>query len=147
MRSLSRLAGLATVALSLGAPRPASAESDPHLALALLVLVGGTVVAPGGAMVTTLEGEPTKEWGRASLVFGGIAGVTGTALTIAGALSPERDQTTFYVVGGVALGLGLNGLIWGLASEATLPAEDGAIGGEAQAASAAPSMLSFGGTF
>ena len=150
MSSRVRWAAAATLACVLAAPATASAEvitGDAALGLALVVAVGGTVVAPAGAMVTTLEGEPTKEWGRASLVFGGIAGLTGTALAIAGALSPERDQTTFYTVGGIALGLGLNGLIWGLASEATLPSETVATSGSAQVALAAPSMLSFGGTF
>jgi hypothetical protein len=65
MRSLPRWVAGAALALSLGVPGTAAAESltsDQALGLAMLAVAAGTVVAPAGAMVTTLEGEPTEDW-------------------------------------------------------------------------------------
>ncbi len=120
---------------------------DGKIGTAMVVLgaAAGALVAPVGAMVTTLRGEPTKEWGRSSLVFGGIASVAGGVSLAVGA---TRDEPEFYALGGVALGLGLNGLFWGAASEVTLPQEDpGIVTGPRPTMAQAPVMVVLRGSF
>jgi len=109
--------------------------------IAIVGIVLGVLVTPVGAMVTTLEGEPTKEWGRSSLVFGSISTITGSiALTAAG-----DDDTSIRVFGGIALALGVNGLLWGTLSEATMPEQDPGIPGRPRPSDAAALMMR--GTF
>jgi hypothetical protein len=131
---------------------PQRAEASPRfidgkgaVAIAAIGLVLGVLVTPVGAMITTLEGEPTKEWGRSSLVFGTIATVAG-GITVGAAAAGAGDE--FYWFGGIASAIGLNGLMWGAASEATLPPEDPrSVGRRRSSTSRAPAMFTIRGSF
>jgi len=144
MHPVRRAYTVVGLVLELLVPRPAQAQvidGDALVGIAIVGIVLGVLVTPVGAMVTTLDGEPTKEWGRSSLVFGSISTITGAlALTLA------DDDGGMRVFGGIALGLGVNGLLWGTLSEATLPYEDPGIEGRPRPSDSA-AALTIGGSF
>lgn len=108
-------------------PRKAEAQmmdGDALLGVALIGIVVGVIVTPFGAMVNTVEGESSKEWGRASLVFGSISANAGGI-----ALAAADGDDSLQLFGGIAIGLGAHGLLWGTISEATLPEEKPTIQG------------------
>jgi hypothetical protein len=128
--------------------QPAKAEpaAGVPLALGVIALVGVVVVAPIGAMITTLEGEPSKEWGRTSLVVGGVATAAGAITLVVGAHASDESRSDYFIPGGIVLGIGLNALLWGSLSEATLPADapDSATGSQP---SGTPAQFTVGGRF
>ncbi len=130
---MQRIAVAVVVAAALLAPRDAHADGGfgaaaaaPALVAGLLVV--GAIVAPIGAMINVVDGTPSKEWGRASMVFGGISVGAGTVPLIIGIVS-ERDRALSLTMGSIAISLGLGGLLWGGISEAMLPEEDPGIPG------------------
>lgn len=126
--------------------RTARGSEDLALGMALVACAGLVLVAPIGAMVKTVEGEPSKEWGRASLVGGGLATAAGSGVLIGSAFVYEEERTPFYVFGGITLGLGLNGLLSGIVSEAMLPEEDPGIAGQPRPPSE-PASITIRGRF
>lgn len=137
------IAGLALL-LMLTASRDARASEEGYLGAALVGLAGVTVVAPIGAMVKVIEENPSKVWGRASMVSGAIATATGAGLLIASAYVDETEQTLYTVLGAVSLGLGIHGLLWGTVTEIAVADDDPGL--EAQPRRT-PSMITIEGQF
>ena len=102
------------------------------------------IVPAIGATINMAEGTPSKEWGRASLAFGGIAAGLGSIPLIIGIVS-EDDRGPALILGSIAVGIGVTGLVIGGISEAMLPEEDPGIPGEPRPPGGTTMMLR--GTF
>jgi hypothetical protein len=142
-------AAAAVVALLTCSVSEAAADEQGLLVLAgaATLPIAGNVTAVG-THIKMAEGEPSKEWGRTTMILGIPNALLGGIFLIAGAAGNGDGRTTLYALGGLYLGTAVHSLVSGIINEAVLPVEDPGIEGRDRPASPAnATMFHIGGRF
>lgn len=111
------MAGLIAMAMIMFQGDDAEAFNTCNEACAVIgyaIITGGGVTTAAASQITLLQGEPSSEWGTASLAFAGAnAGVGGVILIVAAvmAATDDDDAKAIAVWGGIQMGIALVGLV------------------------------------